>query len=318
MGNTAKHYLMQIYIFALIDYIKILVKSANTKHLYSNPNLTFFSEISRQTGEIKTKEVANYHFCKIIIYDNGTVFFKGSIHKFWNSLNQCYPPNHKKDNYKGYNGNLFTFEEVNIVIQHLVTLFDCEPQQMQIRNIELGINTDVNFNPNKFLTGLLFHIGTPFESQHSRTYFEAIHQQYKIKIYNKSYQYQMTNNVLRFEIKYFKMCELNKIGIYTIRDINNKTLMRFSNIIIKRFDEVVYFDKTLSRKQLTNKEKELSKNYSNINYWIDDLKPNHRHRHKKRLKELIVNHSKNLHQQIKEDLLKKCVIINQETKIDFA
>ncbi|QMU64598.1 MAG: hypothetical protein GKR88_10070 [Flavobacteriaceae bacterium] len=309
---------MQIYTFALIDFIKILVKSPKIEHLYSNPKLTFFRKESRHTGEYKTKEVADYHFCKVIIYENGTVLFKGSIHKFWNSLNQCIAPNFKMHNYTGYNGNLFTLKNVNEVFKHLEKLFGCKLQQMLIRSIEFGINSDVNFNPNKFLTGLLFHIGKPFESQYNRTYFEAIHQKYKIKIYNKSYQFKMPNNVLRFEIKYFKMCELKKIGIYTLQDINSKTILEVCSIILKRFDEVIYFDKSISKKQLTKNEKELSKNYSNINYWIDDLKAIHRHRHKKRLKELIAKHSKNLHQQIKEDLLKKCVIINQVTKDGFV
>ena len=303
---------MQIYKLALIDYIKILVKSVNIEHLYSNPNLTFFRKVSTQTGEVKTKEIAHYHFCNITIYDNGTVIFKGSIHKFWNSLNQCLAPNYKTDNYVGFNGNLFNYQNLQDTIKHLVELFDCKPQQMIIRNVEFGINAEIDFNPNKFLKGLLFHNGTPFESQFNRNYYEVMHQQYKIKIYNKSYQYQMNNNVLRFELKYFKMLEIHKLGVFTLNDLTGINFIKIFNLLLKRFDEIVYFDKTIIENTLSKNEKTMFKNYSNLSYWIDDLKPNHRHRHKKRLKELIEKKSMNLHLKIKNELIKKCVIINQK------
>lgn len=301
---------MQIYIFALIDYVKILIKDIDTKGL--EKELEFYRGVCLDTSECKNKQVAEYHFCKITIFDSGVVLFSGSIHKLWNSINGCLAPNYiqNKANYKGYNGNLFTLKDITKVMQHLQDLFDCEPQQMIFKNIELGINVELNFSPNIFLKGLLYHKGEIFESRYNRNFYQAWHQQYIIKIYNKGKQYQMTNNVLRFEIKYLKMSEVNRLGIKTFNDINNRTLEKATNIILKRFDEVFYYDRTISKSSLTNRQLDLIKNYSNQLYWIDDLKPIHRDRHKKRLKQIIGTNSNNLHLQIKNEIQKKCVIIN--------
>lgn len=302
---------MQIYIFALIDYAKILIKDIDTKRL--EKQLEFFRGVCLDTSEYKTKQVAEYHFCKITIFDSGVVLFSGSIHKFWNSINGYLAPNHKqtKANYKGYNGNLFTLKGISEVRQHLQELFNCKPQQMVFKNIELGINAELNFKPNMFLKGLLYHKGKIFESGFSRNFFQAWHQQYLIKVYNKGKQYQMTNNVLRFEVKYLKMSEVNKLGIRTFKDVNKYTLEKATNIILKKFDEVVYYDRTISKKHLTSRQLDLIKNYSNQLYWIDTLKSIHRDRHKKKLQEIISTHSNNLFQQIKNEILKKCVIINR-------
>lgn len=302
---------MQIYIFALIDYAKILIKDIDTERL--EKQLEFYRGICLDTSEYKTKQIAEYHFCKITIFDSGVVLFSGSIHKFWNSINGYLAPNYNqnKANYKGYNGNLFTLKDITEIMQHLQDLFDCEPQQMIFRNIELGFNVELNFNPNIFLKGLLYHKGEIFESGYNRNFYQAWHQQYIIKVYNKGKQYQITNNVLRFEIKYLKMNEVNRLGIRTFNDVNKHTLEKATNIILKRFDEVVYYDRTISKRHLTNRQLDLIKNYSNQRYWIDELESNHRDRHKKRLQRIISTHSDNLHQQIKNEILKKCVIINR-------
>ncbi len=82
-------------------------------------------------------------------------------------------------------------------------------------------------------------------------------------------------------------------------------------MLLKRFDEVMNYDYTINKKALTNTQNQLLKSYSNPRYWINDLKPKERDRHKKRLKQIIENHSQNLHQQLMQEIIKKCVIINR-------
>ena len=59
------------------------------------------------------------------------------------------------------------------------------------------------------------------------------------------------------------------------------------DLLLERFDEVVYFDNTINKKYLSKFQKEQINNYSNPRYWIDTLEPNHRDRHKKRLAKII-------------------------------
>ena len=305
---------MQIYIFALIDYAKILFLNINIQRLLHLDCLDFRREISQETGLSANKKVAKFHHCKIVIYDSGKVLFIGSIHKMYNSIKGIKAPNHNTKNDKGYNGNQFSFNNTIETINYLKELFDCEPKQMLIRSIEFGVNTQPYFNPKLFIKGLLFHKGVEFEYRFKRNFAQAVHQQFIVKIYNKSNQYNMLNNTLRIEIKYLKMQELNKLGIKTLADINIKTLNDVKLLLLKRFDEVIYYDYTINKKKLSNLQKKALLKYSNSHYWIEELEPNRRNRPKSKLKEIIINHSENLHQKLRNEIVEKCVINNQLLK----
>jgi len=228
----------------------------------------------------------------------------------WNSLNGIKAPNHETNNFKGYNGNQFGLKQIIEVREHLQVLFNCNANQMVFQNIEFGINTEPRFNPQKFISGLLYHSGIMFEHKFKRAYAQVEHERLIIKIYNKGLQYCMNNSTLRIEIKVRKMIELLDTGIKTFADIDEITLNRAFKHLLRRFDEVMYYDKTIKIKISTNKQKLLISNYKNKSYWMDDLKPKHRDRHKKRLKQFIESYSDNLHAQLRQDLINKCVIIN--------
>jgi len=296
----------------LIDYIKILLSNIDVKHLLQLPYLDFKVEVSDNTGEMSTKRIAEYHFCKIIIYDTGTVLFTGSIHKLWNSLHDIKAPNYKNiETYKGFNGNQFALENIIEVRNHLENLFDCEPQQMIFQNIELGVNTTPIFNPNLYLKGLLYHKNKLFEYRYNNNLAQVIHDRFIFKIYNKSNQYGMSEFTLRIELKITKIEELKTIDLRTFADISETTLSKVKQMLLNRFNEVMHYDYTINKKVLTKKQNQLLKSYSNPRYWINDLEPKHRDRHKRRLKEITLKHSENLHQQLRQSIIQKCVIINR-------
>jgi len=296
----------------LIDYIKILLLNIDINRLLNIEYLDFKTEVSEKTGVLSTKRVAIYHFCKITIYDSGIVLFTGSIHKLWNSLNDVKAPNYNHTyNYKGFNGNQFTLNNILEVRYHLEQLFNCTSCQMIFQNIEFGVNTTPNIDPYLFLKGLLYHRNKMFEYRYERNFAQVIHNRFIFKIYNKSHQYGMSEFTLRIELKIIKIEELKKTGIKTFVDIDEDTLRKTSKMLLERFDEVMYYDYTVNKKALTKREKQFIKNYCNPRYWINDLKPNHRDRHLKRLTEITYKYSENLHQQIRLDIIKKCVRINQ-------
>ncbi len=310
--NTYSHKYKQ---FKLIDYVKLLLLNIDITRLLLLPYLDFKTDVSKQTGELGTKQIAKYHHCKITIYDTGIVLFSGSIHKLYNSLNNIKAPNYNKEKlYKGYNGNQFNLNDILEVRRHLVNLFDCQPLQMAFQNIELGVNTEPKFNPDLFIKGLLYQSGKQFERRYNNNYTQAMHQRYIFKIYNKGNQYGMNTNTLRIELKYKKMHEVKKLGIVTFADINISTLNNAKQELLRRFDEVVYYDYTIDKKSQTVNVKRLLTKYSNPRYWFVTLKSNQRDRPKKRLKKIINEYSENLHSQIRKEIINKCVIINQLSK----
>lgn len=299
----------------MIDYIKIALINVDIARLLNIECLEFVSDLSKKTGVISNKSIAEYHFCKIVIYDSGAVFFTGSIHKLWNSIKGVKSNNYGKiDKYNGFNGNQFTITNIFEMRLHLQRLFNCKPHQMVFQNIEFGVNTTPEFNPQKYLKGLLFHRGKLFEYKFNEHFAQVKHQRYFIKVYNKSNQYQMQDYSLRVELKIVKTEDIKQIGIKTFSDINTVTLNKSKELLLKRFNEIVHYDYTIDKKDLTRLQKQQLINYSNPRYWINDLKAEYRDRQKKRLLKITCNNSSNLHKKIAENIIEKCLIINQYNK----
>jgi hypothetical protein len=309
----------------MVDYTKIYLLNIDVQKLLKSTKLDFKSQISITTGLInETVFVAKYHFCKITIQtikeegkpERAHVFFVGSIHKLWNDLNGIKAPNYdEKKLYKGFNGNLFTLNDIVEVRTHLEDLFDCKASQMIFQNIEFGVNIILDYNPILFIKGLLYHKNIMFEFSHKGNSSQVIHCNYLLKIYSKLYQYGMAENVIRIELKTLKMDGLKDkyifIDIKTFEDINENNLAEVTKLLIKRFNEIRHYDYSIDKKRLTGRKLNAARDYSNPRYWINDLEPNKRDRHLKRLDSITTKFSKKRFQKIGIDIEKKCSTVNR-------
>ncbi|MBS9768312.1 MAG: hypothetical protein KGV44_12420 [Flavobacteriaceae bacterium] len=292
-----------------VDFVKIWVKDANKKHLLSLPCLDFKGEYSHSTGETRTTLKAEHHFCEITINKAG-VFFSGSIHKLWNSLNGVKAPNCIPEKYKGFNGNQFGYLDIVEVRNYLTKLFDCEPQQMYFQNMEIGVNTTPPFDPKEYLNGLLAHKGKAFDVMANGNYKQAIHQRYYLKIYNKSKQYGMPEHTLRVELKIYKALILHRLGIYTFADVTPETLKEGEKMLIREFNHSLHYDHTIRTDELTERQKMMLLKYSTPNYWLNEVAPQNQTRPKKRLQEITLKYSDNLHRKIEEEIRAKSELNN--------
>ncbi|RXM43055.1 hypothetical protein [Flavobacterium sp. YO12] len=275
----------------MIDYTKIYLLNIDVDRLLNLSILDFRSAISKNTGEINENHfVAEYNHCKIIIKiikdenqpERKYVIFSGSIHKMWNEIKGIKSPNYRENKpYKGFNGNQFALDDTIEARVHLEKLFECNASQMLFKNVEFGINIILNFDPKIFLKGLLYHKNIFFDFSHWGNNAQAIHQWFIFKIYNKSFQYHMSENVLRVELKIMKMIELRNLGVKTFADINQDALQKAHQLLLRRFDEIMHYDYTIRKAILSKREKQLINRYSNPRYWLEELKSNHRDRHKK-------------------------------------
>ncbi len=299
----------------MIDYVKILVKGVNLNRLSDHPLLDFKIEVAENGGEISDKKKCTYHFCTITIYDSGTVMFSGSIHKMYNSLTGIYAPNHKDvEVYRGYNGNQFYMSEIVFVKQHLLDLFDVEPNQMIFQNIEIGVNLTISFDPQIFLNGLLMFEGKSFEPRFNDYYMQSPHGQYIVKIYNKGNQYNMALNTLRFEMKITRM-EFQKkgVGIKTMADIDELHLIRAFLFLERQLKKVLYYDNTIRINELSPGEKNKCKDYSNPRYW-KKLPSHRRYRPKTKLDALIDTYSHNIKSELINQLKQTCIKFDRYIK----
>ena len=282
----------------MIDFIKAKIQ-INPQDLLINPLLSFFRQINPDTGEIKSVNRKNkkrtpyqsaiYLDLEFRIYDTGSIYLIGSLHKFWNS---------GAHNYNDFNLNALYF-----VLHELKIKFNILPHQLILQQLEIGVNIQPPYKSGRIIDYCFIHSSKPFESISTRDegkYFQVQHSQYLIKIYDKRKHYtgkgfQIDNEILRIEIKYLKMEKLNKLNIFTLYDLLQYGLINFIPVLLNEWQRVLFYDFSI------NIESKPISNYKNPLYWkdlIDNKRNSALNKHRNKLKEIVSNHSENVQAQI--------------------
>ena len=223
------------------------------------------------------------------------LFISGSFHYFFN---------------KGlHNANDFYFIDFIEVVNELKEKFNIKPEESVLRSLEYGVNISIpKYETRLILQNIFYHQRKKFVEPINKPYKQAGNPKqndFIVKVYDKGFQYPKYTNgdLLRFEIKYMRMRELNKIDIIYLSDLLLiKNHFKLRKILLQRFREILFYDYTISTKYLTKSEQKNILNYSNINFWENILLKIHKKvlsydnfdYHKKRLKKIIQNYSENI------------------------
>ncbi|MDO4729119.1 MAG: hypothetical protein Q4B43_08970 [Bacteroidota bacterium] len=304
----------------MIDYFKTYVNYSNPSKLKELVNNGTFAVATSKT-KIATGEVVKetYLFKNMTIepQTNGVLLY-GSLHKFRSQIHNI-ATSEQIAKHGGFNGDLFTLDEITQTINTLCEALDVCPSVCQLQNIEIGLNNPVSFDPKEFLKGILYHRNNyDYIVKHGGNYVQFNHEQYYLKLYNKSRQYQMDIYTIRVEIKVRKMQKLHKAGIElkTLEDINALTLSQTFEVLYKEFEELVYFDKTIRIHDLNDKDKERAVQFQNKEYWRD-LNYHKKAYAKDQLQKMIIEFSENLKGQIQSKMneVLKQVLGTEKTEI---
>ena len=304
----------------MIDFLKIIIQDLQPSQLESNPLLVFFDTVNLSTGELKTtnrngnrvtpSKNASFNGLEFKIYDTGTVTLSGSLHKYWNN--------------GAHNYNDFNTEAVYWVLNDLKEKFNIEPDKCILKCLEIGINIIPPVPTNEILDYSLLHKTLPFEYQKNSEegkYKQAQHSQYIVKLYNKALHYlskgfKISNEIMRFEIKYTKMQKLNEKGIFNLNSLLKYGLHNFKSELLTEWQNVLFFDNTIQIDTLSTKVKTSLLEYSNQNYWTGLLKnkqtKNFRY-HKNQLKKITFENSNKIQDLTGEIMSKKIDFLNSET-----
>jgi hypothetical protein len=247
---------------------------------------------------------AFYKGLEFKIFETGRIKISGSLHKYFNS--------------GAHNYNDFNFIDFCGVLDDLKDKFGIEPDKSVLKCLEIGVNIIPPIPTNDFLNYCFLHKTKPFEdlkNSDEGKYKQAQHSQYIIKIYNKALHYSrrgfpITNEILRFEIKYTKMEKLNKLGIFTLKDLVNYGLHNFKKELLIEFNNILFYDNTI-----TSRRRNIY-NYKNPLYWID-LLGNETNElfnyHRKQLKTITEHSSENIQLQTAEIISNKIDFLNANT-----
>ena len=290
----------------MIDYFKALIDYRNdTRFEELREAGTFAVGITKsepKEGEI-LKHTYLYKNMRITTTQNGFLL-EGSLHKY-RSIIKGIATSAQIDKHQGFNGDLFTLQDITDTITHLCGVLDISPHICTLQNIEIGVNNVVTFAPFDFLKGVLYHRNDYSPTiKHGGNYIQFEHNEYYIKLYNKGRQYELPNEVIRVEIKVMKMRKLIEAGINisTLADINESTLKQAFDLLYNEFNEVIYYDYSLKTDGLTEAKQRKVLEYQNKTFW-EELDRQQKKNSRKQLSTLIEKHSDNYKGQIQRQMI---------------
>ena len=271
----------------MYDFHKAEIINTPPTELSKNKLLEFIIDCNMQTGELKEHiREAKFNQLEFNIFCNKFINLSGSFHKYHNSAN--------------HNHNDYALSDFYRTLIDLDKKFNINPFNALLHNLEVGVNIKLPFETKVFLNSILSFKGKEYELDtfRGRGYMlRFVFDQYELKIYDKGLQYQLKDNVLRFEIKVRKMYYLESKGVFIFNYpdlLDARNIERLKQILLKSFDSLLVFDNTINLNKIKNKkERDILTNGSNPKFWVN-LKSNNKNTYKKKrdhFKKLVSKYS---------------------------
>jgi hypothetical protein len=240
----------------MYDFVKVYVEQDCTSDLYRNELLEFKSQFSRSTGEIEPWRIAKYKGLQIKVAPTGHVYLSGSVHKFFNGGE--------------HNSNDYTFSDYRYTLDMLNDELGIDSNNCLIQNLEVGVNLrNLSSSTSTILDSCIITKRKKFQDQvlHNGNYRIAKLSQYALKAYDKAMQYQLPEEVFRWEMKYNKAQRINVDCRYSLSDLcRSDVSLHLGNALTKSWENVLFVDSRLIQK--TAIEDGLSvMQWSNPVYW---------------------------------------------------
>ncbi len=276
----------------LIDFFKAVHHNVCAESLLHNRDLQFVSTYNRATSELYPTCLATVHNLKLTIKGKNLII-EGSLHKYSNL---------GKHNYSD-----FTYSDLLESIDKICSKLQLDAKDFILQQLEFGINVQLPFKTNTVLNNLLIYQGNPIcKGAIKNGDFRSVDlHEYRLKAYDKALQYGLDSPLMRFEVHITKMRQIQSTNIKTLDDLRNQSkLVQLAKILINRWDNVLLFDWTIDLERLKESDKIFYYQVQNKKYWLE-LNKNQRNKMKERYKKIVLNHSKNVQQEISSKMLSK-------------
>ena len=231
----------------MIDFIKLEIVESNAEQLEQNPLLNFESHINK-----KTKKQCK---CRHAFY-NGLIFritepkkksakkeiiIEGSLHKYYNNGE--------------HNFDDFTIPKIIEAISRLEQEFGFSRFKMLIKEIGIGVNINPPYNSRTIMNGIISFDGFKFDWLHSNGvgFYRSIESEsVNINFYDKrrfysENGYELTSEIMRFELELIDIEQLNELGICFISDLLDGILPTMINLLKFTWSKIKFFDLTTCR-----------------------------------------------------------------------
>lgn len=261
----------------MVDFVKVAYQDGSV--LRKNPLLNFETIADSEALEKQVNyDIAKYKGLKFQLWESNFLLVTGSLHYFFNN--------------DKHNHNDFSHSSLVAVLKEFEQIFDLELKKGMLQNIEFGVNIKPFCDTSSILDNLIHHKTERFTDGNHGKFKEAIHQQYYVKIYDKANQFKLSEQKMRFELKFKKMQKVNYFDIRCLNDLlSTEWVESIGELLLKEWSNVLIFDTTIDKQLFRDKNKELKLfQWQNINYWLN-LDKSNRAKELKKYKNCVKNHS---------------------------
>ena len=272
-----------------LDFIKATVGGMTPEDFSDNPLLKNPKSIFK--GELLTKTIYKYKNLSIKVYENNRrIEFSGSLHTFYNNGEHNYNDFGRKQ-----------FEEA---IEQLSSTLNIRPQNLYLLHLEWGYNIAPPQRSDYILDRLIQHKSVnktiSIDCKEGK-YLQFKHSTMTLKIYDKSKQFKLNDEVLRIEIKQTNWSKYRLQGIVTLQDFIDCDKKPFLDELLNQWQFVILYDIDHSRSAPLYK-------YQTSTFW-DDTRKNRSNKnfkyHFDKLKKLNRREGFNTQNLIAEELIMK-------------
>lgn len=269
----------------MIDFIRVHYRDKSyLESFILNPDNfeDIYSKLHFHTGEVMFPYKTSLLNMEITVNEKSG-YVKNSLHKLYNVLLT-------NDN---HNYNDFGYSDIMRTIAYLESKI-IDITLNPLTQFEFGLNIKVPHSAETLISkNVLMHNlerHTTTNKYKGKGYLMAFaHYNYIIKIYDKAKQYQVAENILRFEIKFTSSKEFNPLGVYNVNDLRNRDVLNTLFIyLLKRFDELIIVD-DFTEETIPESDFNKLSIYSSFSYWqkFEKLSRQSKMNHKKRFNSLL-------------------------------
>ncbi len=280
--------------------INNLVNNTDFEQLRSKGNHTTIYQHTMQNIKLecrRSKNTAGNEFIFVDILITPHYYFNGNKH----------------------NGNDFNPEDCKEVLTEIFSILKIEPSEfieMQLINLEYGVNIIPEMNMKNLIEGIIYYKKTPFIFSSSiRTYKITNATPYKqIKAYDKGIQfvnypqYGIQRNTFRFEVRSKQRKNIRKLGIYSLCDLFcDEVYKKMGESLLSEWENVLIINLEPDLTGLKPSEVKYITEAGTIEYWITKLQNPYRNCYAREVKKYYhkSQNKNNLHHQLKVLILDK-------------
>lgn len=269
----------------MIDFVRINYKDKSEFEPYVSNSENFpqlFQVLECHSGEIQYPYKTNLGVMDVVIAERSG-YVKNSLHKLYNDRNLNLDMNHDD----------FTYSKLCASIQYLSGLPDVT--QTGLTQLEFGLNINVDTPAEEIIRNNVimhnckgYNHNKKFKGKGELKQYDRSN--YIIKVYDKAKQYEIEENIFRFEIKFTRRDDFNNAGVFNLEDLKNRDkLTDLFKIFLIRFDEMKIIDSfTETSMELLDYQKLIK--FMNSKHWEVDIKnmsDSTKARHKRQFNQLI-------------------------------